>query len=200
MLRKVKKMTVKYIQSIYLGNKIEFTPSGHVDMDIFDEDGDYEKTTLAVFHDEEIEKLCKPIIKNYIKNLDKDSDIDLEIEKSDEENVDIDFFWEEICPQWDFENDTDVKGEKFKWDSESVYKKQIPRKEDFVKACINLINGDMKCYFDDRYDGITDLEYIEQLNENILKIRELYNKLYYVYETYEEQEKQIDKNINTLCT
>lgn len=193
-------MRTKYIQDTYLGNNIEFTPSGHVDMDIFDEGGEHEKTTLAVFYDEEIEKLCKPIIEKYIKNLDKELNIDLEIEKSDEEDIGIDFFWEEICPEWDFENDTDVKGEKFKWDSESVYKKQIPRKEDFVKACINLVKGDMECYFDNRYDGMTDLEYIESLNENILNIRELYNKLYYVYETYEEQEKEIDERIDLLSS
>ena len=58
----------------------------------------------------------------------------------------------------------------------------------------------MECYFDNRYDGMTDLEYIESLNENILNIRELYNKLYYVYETYEEQEKEIDERIDILSS
>ena len=48
-------MRSRYIKELYYGPTIEFTPSGHVDMDVFDESDNREKEVLADFYDEEIE-------------------------------------------------------------------------------------------------------------------------------------------------
>ena len=137
-------MRARYIKELYLGPTIEFTPSGHVDMDVFDESDNREKEVLADFYDEEIEKLCKPIIESHISKLQKDDDTvnELLIEKTDYKKIGIGFFWKEIVHHesgfytddigWD-EETTDIFNKKYDWENDG-FLKQIPKKKDFQKA------------------------------------------------------------------
>ena len=185
-------MRARYIKELYYGPTIEFTPSGHVDMDVFDESDNREKEVLADFYDEEIEKLCKPIIESHISKLQKDDDTvnELLIEKTDYKKIGIGFFWKEIVHHesgfytddigWD-EETTDIFNKKYDWENNG-FLKQIPKKKDFQKAFSIFVKDDFDCFINNRYDGVSFTEYLDDFFEVILKASILYHELY--YETY----------------
>jgi hypothetical protein len=182
-------MRIKYCKETDLGPTIEFTESGHVDMDVFDESDNTVKDTLAVFHDEDVEKLCRPIIENYIKDLQKknDDDIDLEREESNDKDLGIEFFWKTIVPYesgfsteelgWD-DNATDRNGNEYEWENDG-FLKQIPKQEDFKSALSIFVKQEFECFINHRFDGDIYL-FLEEMLEDIEKGSKLYHELYFI--------------------
>ena len=197
-------MRIKYCQETNFGPTIEFTESGHVDMDVFDESDNRAKDTLAVFHDKEVEELCRPIIEKHIENLQKErftdvghkdynrNDIKLEREEINDESLDIEFFWDVITNYesgfsvedfgWD-ENATDRNDVEYDWEDYG-FLKQTPKKEDFKSALIVFAKNEFDCFINHRFDGEVFL-FFEDMMENIRKASVLYHELYFYCEEWE---------------
>ena len=64
---------INYSVDFYNPSPIKFTPTGHVDMDYFDDDPAAENEThmLAIFYDEEVEELCRPILNAHEAKLEE---------------------------------------------------------------------------------------------------------------------------------
>ena len=186
-------MRIKYWKETDYGPTIKFTESGHVDMDVFDESDNTDYDTLAIFYDEAVEKLCRPIIENHIKDLQKENDdkrlvghIDFEREESNDNDLGIEFFWDAIVhyesgftPEelgWD-DNATDRNGNDYKWGS-SGFLAQIPKQEDFKSALSIFAKQEFECFINHRFDGEIYV-FLEEMLEDIRKGSKLYHELYF---------------------
>lgn len=193
-------MKIRYTQNTYIRAPIQFTGTGHVDMDAFDEGGDTFLKTVATFEDKRLEELCRPIIEDYESSLIKekvnyDAD-DVSIERKviayDEKALDISYFWgvgnwedEGILdlgngfdPYTDYgwaEDATDINGEPYDWEGDNLLK-QIPKKNDFLLVCQKEITHDLAGVCRD-WDGCPNENLVEG-SEKFTKMVMLYRNLY----------------------
>ena len=193
-------MKIRYTQNTYIRAPIQFTGTGHVDMDAFDEGGDTFLETVATFEDKRLEELCRPIIEDYESSLIKekvnyDAD-DVSIERKviayDEKALDISYFWgvgnwedEGILdlgngfdPYTDYgwaEDATDINGEPYDWEGDNLLK-QIPKKNDFLLVCQKEITHDLAGVCRD-WDGCPNENLVEG-SEKFTKMVMLYRNLY----------------------
>ena len=170
--------TIVYEKKYYLGPKIEFTPTGHVDMDVFDEGGSTYVDVLAEFHDEEAERLCRPVLEgledvyNRRNKAEPEADevwVERVIQHEPEPNKLSDygphFFWNDFLDvsngffpsefDWDEE---DNEGKPYDWDTEELFK-QVPKYKDFLKVCQHEIANEMEWATKDLTDFSVDEAY-----------------------------------------
>ena len=129
----------------------EFDSSGRPDLlgwDAAMESHDSEEEVLAVFHDDDIASLCKPVIKEFFEDVDlnemyQSDDVDLRFQKMPPpENRTIPetttaWFWKEIVQDtsvfYDHElGEKDRDGEEYQWEDDELLHKQIPAMDDFL--------------------------------------------------------------------
>lgn len=153
---------INYSVDFYNPSPIKFTPTGHVDMDYFDDDPAAENEThiLAIFYDEEVEELCRPILdaheaKLEERNKEEWSYVNInrhEVKPEKVERVDYgpEFFWNTFldlgngfCPDdygWD---ETDINDKPYDWNTDELFK-QVPKYKDFLKVCQDEIAAEMR--------------------------------------------------------
>ena len=137
----------------------EFDSSGRPDLLGWDdamESHQPEEEVLAVFHEEDIAELCKPVIKAFFNTLDDDvikevyqsDDVELKFETREEKIKTTKWFWEEIVQDTSVFYDhslgeKDVDGKEYQWEDEEVLHKQVPAMNDFLffvkeEACFRV--------------------------------------------------------------
>jgi hypothetical protein len=192
------KMKVEYIKELFYQGEIEFTGTGHVDMDAFDENMHTETQTVATFDDEEAESLCRPVLEAYGAQLEKRNkdepecdiltferkvtkDNDLEGKK-----LDISFFWG--VKDWEYsspvldcgscgfdptdygwaEDATDINDKPYDWATDNLFS-QIPKEEDFILVCQKEIAQELRFGFNKDTDGSPE----ENADEAITKMQRM---------------------------
>lgn len=142
---------------------ISFTPTGHVDMDDFDEQDTLScSEPLATFYDKEFEKFCLDGIKRYEDHVtaEHESDVYPEYEsiyvnRSVDENVQdnnsqytIEYFWDEFLDglefDWDKVSDSDINDVPFNWKKDNILRTQVPKHKDFLLICQEIIADEMR--------------------------------------------------------
>lgn len=199
-------MRIEYRKELFYQGEIKFTGTGHVDMDAFDENMHSEIETVATFHDEEAERLCRPVLEAYGAELEKRNKnepecdiVSLErtvIKDSDFEGkiLDISYFWG--CGDWEYdgllelgngfdpytdcgwaEDATDIDGKPYDWEGSNLYS-QIPKEEDFILVCQKEIARELRFGFNKDTDGSTPEENADYAVEKMHRIIMLHRNLY----------------------
>lgn len=191
-------MKVEYIKELFYQGEIEFTGTGHVDMDAFDENMHTEIQTVATFHDEEAESLCRPVLESYGEELEKRNKNEPECDiltferKVTEDNdlegkkLDISYFWgvgdweysdgvldlgNGFDPYTDYgwaEDATDIDGKPYNWEENNLHS-QIPKEEDFILVCQKEISQELRFGFNRATDGSPE----ENADEAITKMQRM---------------------------
>jgi hypothetical protein len=193
------KKRIVYTQNTYIRAPIQFTGTGHVDMDAFDEGGDNVLKTIVTFEDEELEALCRPVIEGYEASLIKekvdfdadDVSIEREVILYDGKTLDISYFWG--VGDWEYEgildlgngftpkdygwaeDATDIDGKPYDWEGKELAK-QIPKRNDFLLVCEKQIAHDLSGVCRD-WDGCPNENLVEG-SERFTKMVMLYRNLY----------------------
>tara|TARA_X000001382_G_scaffold129808_2_gene122742 strand:+ start:112 stop:756 length:645 start_codon:yes stop_codon:yes gene_type:complete len=191
-------MKIEYIKELFYQGEIEFTGTGHVDMDAFDENHHTEIQTVATFYDEEAESLCRPVLEAYGAQLEKRNkdepecdiltferkvikDNDLEGKK-----LDISFFWG--VKDWEYsspvldcgscgfdptdygwaEDATDINDKPYDWATDNLFS-QVPKEEDFILVCQKEIAQELRFGFNKDTDGSPE----ENADEAITKMQRM---------------------------
>ena len=171
--------TINYSVDYYNPSPIRFTETGHVDMDYFDEDPAAENETymLAIFYDEEVEELCRPILDAHEATLTEQSKEEwsyvninrheVKPEKKERINYGPEFFWNTFLDLgngfnpddfgWD---ETDINDKPYDWNTDQLFK-QVPKQKDFIKVCQHEIANEMVWATKDLTDiGVDEAESI----------------------------------------
>ena len=192
-------MKIVYTKHTYIRAPLQFTGTGHVDMEAFDEGGDTYSETVAVFEDKEAEELCSPILEKYEASLAEEGvdvyadSICIEREEIfyNKKTLGISYFWG--VGDWEYEgildlgngfdptdygwaeDATDVDGKPYDWESKDLVK-QIPKPNDFLLVCEKEIAHDLSgvCR---HWDGCPKQNLVEG-NEKFTKMVMLYRNLY----------------------
>jgi len=187
---------VEYRLEYHYGPSFTFTDSGHVDMEAFDErDADNRFEVLAVFHDEETERLFRTLhleLNEYHKKIHaEDSSIyecdEVQVTRNEISKVtpwepDIKWWWESIASieagfdpdayDWDA---TDNDGNEFQWESDELLK-QVPKLKDFLKVS----SMHFKWRIDlTSYDGFTFEEIRKSFSDDAYNVMTLMKDIYY---------------------
>jgi len=154
----------------------EFDSSGRPDLLGWDdamESHQPEEEVLAVFHDEDIAALCKPVIKGFfddvntldLKEVYQSDDVELKFETREEKIKTTKWFWEEIVQDTSVFYDhslgeKDADGKEYQWEDEAALHKQVPAMDDFLfcvkeEACFRVE--------DPRSNALNNLEQMYQL-------------------------------------
>lgn len=187
-----------YKKESYTQGPIKFTPTGHVDMDDFDESGETITETIMTFDDPEVEELVAPDIdklRAYFTEQNNErpeaDEVDV-VRKVVEPSVgkkakplDIEFFWKEFIDLgmgfnpddygWD---ETDSEGKPYQWNTDELFK-QVPKHEDFLKVCQKEIAHEMEWATKDLTEFGVDEAYdiVHERLEQFLKLsRNLYQQ------------------------
>ena len=189
---------VEYRLEYHYGPSFTFTDSGHVDMEAFDErDADDHFEVLAVFHDEETERLFRTLHLELDEHHKKIHAEDSSIYECDEVEVtrneiskakatpwepDIKWWWENIaCIDGGFDPDeygwdaTDKDGNPFDWESDDLLK-QAPKLEDFIKVCNRHFNWRIDLT---SYSGFSFQEIRKNFSDDAYNVMTLMKDIYY---------------------
>tara|TARA_R100001510_G_scaffold15099_1_gene12476 strand:+ start:1676 stop:2320 length:645 start_codon:yes stop_codon:yes gene_type:complete len=210
-------MKTTYSKHSYCQAAIEFTDTGHVDMDAFDENrGDTEVKVLAEFYDEEAESLCRPLLEKLgveLAERNKDEPVADEITVVRESHkftgskskpLDISFFWgvgdwenDGVLDAgngfdvrdygWD-ENTTDINDKPYEWDSKNLHK-QIPKEEDFISVCQKELAQELRFAFGKDTDGFSYDDEVRYLKDKLDRMIVLHRNLYLADDWNAESEK-----------
>lgn len=210
-------MKTTYSKHSYCQAAIEFTDTGHVDMDAFDENrGDTEVQVLAEFYDEEAESLCRPLLEKLgveLAERNKDEPVADEITVVRESHkftgskskpLDISFFWgvedwgndgildlgNGFNPDdydWD-ENATDILDNPYDWNSKNLHK-QIPKEEDFISVCQKELADELRFAFGKDTDGFSYDDEVRYLKDKLDRMIVLHRNLYLADDWDAESEK-----------
>lgn len=199
-------MRIEYRKELFYQGEIKFTGTGHVDMDAFDENMHTEIETVATFHDDEAERLCRPVLEAYGAELEKRNNDEPEadsvtlertvIEHGDFKSkpLDISFFWG--VGDWEYngsildlgmgfdptdygwaEDATDINDQPYDWNTQNVYS-QIPKEEDFILVCQKEIAQELRFGFHKDTDGSTPEENADDAIEKMHRMIMLHRNLY----------------------
>lgn len=210
-------MKTTYSKHSYCQAAIEFTDTGHVDMDAFDQNsGDTEVQVLAEFYDEEAESLCRPLLEKLgveLAERNKDEPVADEITVVRESHkftgskskpLDISFFWgvgdwendgildlgNGFNPDdydWD-ENATDILDNPYEWNSKNLHK-QIPKEEDFISVCQKELAQELRFAFGKDSEGISYDDGVRYLKDKLDRMIVLHRNLYLADDWDAESEK-----------
>ena len=215
-------MKTTYSKHSYCQAAIEFTDTGHVDMDAFDENrGDTEVQVLAEFYDEEAESLCRPLLEKLgveLAERNKDEPVADEITVvreshkftgSKSKHLDISFFWgvgdwenDGVLDAgngfdvrdygWD-ENTTDINDKPYEWDA-ADFGKQIPKEEDFISVCQKELADELRFAFGKDSEGISYDDGVRYLKDKLDSMIVLHRNLYLAGDWDAESEKWIHES------
>lgn len=145
---------------------ISFTPTGHVDMDDFDEQDTLScSEPLATFYDKEFEEFCRDGIKAYEDHVERQHQEDLSDCTAEYESIyvnrsvhqttqdknkqyTIEYFWDEFLEGFEFDwnkvSDSDINDVPFNWRKDKILRTQIPKHKDFLLICQEVIADEMR--------------------------------------------------------
>jgi len=210
-------MKTTYSKHSYCQAAIEFTATGHVDMDAFDENhGDTEVEVLAEFYNEEAESLCRPLLeklgvelaeRNQVEPVADEVSVVREFHQytgSKSQPLDVSFFWgvgdwenDGVLDAgngfdvrdygWD-ENTTDINDKPYEWDA-ADFGKQIPKEKDFISVCQKELAQELRFAFGKDSEGISYDDGVRYLKDKLDSMIVLHRNLYLENDWNAESEK-----------
>jgi len=182
----------------------EFDSRGCPDLlgwdEAMDDADDDEQDVWATFYDEDIAKLCKPVIEDFFNKHHKDQYDEfmsgeptflfrVVIEDDDDNSpANLHWFWDEVIGDyfnWDLWVDKDDKivdseGKEFDWDGEG-YLKQKPSFNHYIIACEQHLRGLLEnCIRPVDCSSDTWFNILQSEQKKLISLgKELYNDMYY---------------------